>query len=974
MASNARRWILLLCMACTCVGFPAAQPPGIFPASDYRNFAEEGLFASDVPPPSEVLGHPIGARPTWHAEIVRYFRVLDEASPRATLFTYGRTHEGRELVVLAVSSEENISRLEEIRSNLRRLADPSDLSREERRRLLAETPAVCWMAYTIHGDELSGSDAALALAYRLAAGEDDTAKMIRENLVVLIDPLQNPDGRDRFLSQVHAFNGKVPNPDTESLAHKTVWPWGRGNHYFFDLNRDWFPLVQPESRGRVKAVTSWMPQLVVDGHEMGAFSTYLFSPPRAPFNPFMTETLFKWWDTFARDQASAFDRYGWSYYTREWNEEWYPGYGSTWAIYSGAVGILYEQAGTEGTLVKRPDGTILSYGESVHHHYVSSMANLATAASRREELLSDYLQQREEAVTLGRKGLVREYLLPPGRDPSLTRKLVRSLLLQGIRVEQSSSEVTARDVHDMWGRRDGQRRFPAGTFRIPLDQPAARLIRVIMDFHLQMPDSFLQEERQYLERQKGSRLYEITAWSLAEAYGVPAYWSGKESRGSFTAVGELPEPDGKLENPDAEYGFLIPGDGDASLVAACRLMEDGFVVRAALEPFTIEGHDYPRGTFLLRREANPEELPQRLEALARELGIVIRGVRTARSTAGPDLGGSRFKLLQLPRIAMAAVEPTDFTSVGSLWYLLDYEMGLRVSLIDVANLGRTDLGKYNVLILPTVWGGPGTYRRMLGSQGLERLRRWVEAGGTLIGIGNAAAFLADTTTGLSRVRLRRQSLAESPPPVWGLDLETAEAVGLFQARGVETEPPSEEGEPARNGNAPGLGIPGPGEPVLGPGAAPFAGAREPWRPPAPLKLELSPKEWQRVDARLRRFRPHGTYLRVDLDPEHWLASGMPEKVAAMVNTSFAYLAEDPVRTIGRFAAPESLHVGGLLWPEAAGRWALTACFTREGLGRGQIVLIAVEPYLRAYHHATKRMLLNAAILGPGLGTTQTPPW
>lgn len=958
----------------------------IFPENDYANFAEEGDFDASIPSPGSVLGYRIGARPAQHHEIFRFFRALAEASPRAKYETYAHSHEGRELGVLFIGSAENISKLGDIQGALDRISDPRTLSDGERNRLLKETPAVCWMAYTIHGNELSGSDAALALAYRLVAGNGPDEASIRDSLIVIIDPLQNPDGRDRFVTQMRSFNGKIPNPDTQSLNHEGIWPWGRSNHYFFDLNRDWFALVHPESRGRVALMSAWNPQLAVDGHGMGSFDTYLFSPPRAPFNPYMTPELLQWWDRFAEGQAAAFDRYGWSYYTREWNEEWFPGYGSTWSIYTGAVGILYEQANTEGTVIKRPDGTTLNFGEAVDHQYVSSLANLITAAENRYALLRDFADVKKRSLDLGRRGNVKEFLFPPGADPGRTRRLMETLQMQGVEVQIATGSVEGRDLHDPWGESPPSGTLPAGTCRVSLDQPNARLARVLLDFHQQMPDSFLVEERDYLERQKGSRLYEITGWSMALAQGVPVYWSGQASSGSFQPLESVAPAEGVFDNSRADYGFVFDGASDAALFAAAKLAAEEYVVRVALEEFSVEGHDYSRGSFLLRNNANPEDLPERLRELSGELGLNIRGVSTALVTNGPDLGGNRFRALVQPKIAMLATSPASMGSMGSLWYLLDHEMELRVSLLKTSQFRDSDLSKYNVLVLPSAWRGAAAWRRELGETGVEKLRAWVEDGGTLIGVGSAAAFLADTTVALSAVRQRREVIAEYPIPDWGLGRAAAEKMGRFQAAGIKPEKPA-AGDAANGAEAvsapqvqavEGYGIPGPASPVLGAGAIPFAGEAGkggPWKPPAAVvPSDITPEEWPSVDERLRRFRPRGVFFSVDIDTDDWLTGGLPAKIPVLYSSSYAYVAKDPVRTVARFAEPSKLHLGGLLWPEGAARLSLTAGATREGLGRGQLVLLMAEPYFRAYVHSSKRLFLNAAILGPGLGTAQTVPW
>jgi hypothetical protein len=621
-----------------------------------------------------------------------------------------------------------------------------------------------------------------------------------------------------------------------------------------------------------------------------------------------------------------------------------------------------------------PDGTLLTYGEAVHHQSVSSLANLLTAARNKNELLTDFVADRAQAVQLGFSGTVKSFLFPPGDDPERTRRLMETLLLQGIEVHVATEALDVRSLHDPWGGTWSSRSFPAGTYVVPVAQPAARLIRNIMDFHMQMADSFLVTEREHLERQKGSRLYDLSAWSVPLSYGVPVYWTGAETAGSLESVASLPPPEGGLENPDADYGFVIDGRTDDALRAAIRLVTEGFVCRVALDDFSVDGYDYPRGSFLFRRDANPEDLAARLGAVSREEGCLARGVTTARATSGPDLGGNRFQALVEPRIALLAGSPMSTTSTGSLWFLLDHETGLRVSLLNAADLGGADLGKYNVIVLPGSWGGGRAYTKIFGDDGVARLRSWVEGGGTVIGVGTGASFLADSSAGMSAVRERADVLDDYPYPLWGLDLKSAMEIGLFQATGVGVVAEEKEAAPPPERTV-GLGIPGLASPVLGPGAVPFAGpGATAWTPPAATDPKLSSEEWTEADRRARRFSPEGVFLSVDLVPEHWLTSGLPERIAALTFGSSAFIARDPVRTVARFSEPASLHVSGLLWPEAAGRLANTAVVTREGMGRGQVILISVPPFFRACTHSTKRLFLNAALLGPGMGTRQTTPW
>jgi hypothetical protein len=898
-------------------------------------FFPGGTYNEGVHPPDSSLGFPLGQRPARYAEVVRTIRLLAEQSSRVVLVESGATHEGRKLYYLLISSEENLRRIDAIRETIARLADPSSTAPD--RDVLARTPAVVWMGYGIHGDELSSVDAALQVAYQLGAGTDRATQDLLDQLVICIDPVQNPDGRERFLSQMEQWRGAVPSSDRQSMQHTGMWPYGRGNHYLFDLNRDWFMLVHPESRARVRAIADWNPQVVVDSHEMGAYDTYLFSPPREPINTNIGENVRKWGKVFAAEQASAFDNYGWSYYTREWSDHWYPGYGSAWGEFLGAVGILYEQAGVDGSLVKKPDGTIMRYPETVHHHFVSSLANLKTAASHRTDLLRDFSFSKRLLLE-NRTGFPVVFYLVPGKNLSRLRRLVEVLLGQGIDVSVTQQEMAVSDLHDVEGARHGSKRLPAGTYVVSLEQPAGLLAKAILEFDPRMITAFLQEERKSLEKHGRSKMYDVTAWSLPMAYDIEAYWSRTRPSGPISPVKSLTPLRGSVQGNDPAYGFLFDYQDDRSVAALSLFLEDGLKVRSAREPFSLEGRSYDRGAILLRRNENPDTLVKAVVRVAQSTGVTIDGVNSALSASGPDLGGNDFVLLEEPRIALVAGPEVSTTSFGALWHLLDRRLQMRHTILNTRYLGSADLRKYNVIILPSTWNPPG-YKTLLGEEGIARIRKWIQAGGTLIGVGGAAAFLADTSTGLSATKLRRQVLSEVHTYASAVERE------------LMAEGPAVDSVALWSGSVPQSDTAGRGS-----------------------KQNLRDKELGEEDARMRLFMPRGAILRVDLDKEHWLAFGAGEVVPAIVYSSYAYLAKHPVQTPARFADRGTLRLSGLLWPEGRERWARSAYATRQRLGSGQVILFAGEPNFRGSFHGTERLLLNSILLGPGFGTRAPVAW
>jgi hypothetical protein len=904
-------------------------------------FFPEGTYDSSIPDPESFLGYPLGTKPIHHREAIDYFKALASFSPRAELHQYGETFEGRGLFYLVVGSEENMNRLEEIKSSLKLLADPRKVGGEsEVASLVERTPAVAWLGYCVHGDELSGTDAAIQVAYQLVAGTDSLTEKLRRELVTIVDPLQNPDGRERYLAQLESNQGKLLNADPQSLQHGGFWPWGRGNHYLFDLNRDWFILAQPETKGKVTAVLEWNPQLVVDAHEMGPYNTFLFSPPNEPYNPNLTETLKKWWHVFSQDQAQAFDRYGWSYYTGEWYEGWYPGYGSEWIAFLGAVAILYEQAGVAPSMVKQRDGSILTYRESVHHHFVSSIANLSTAAEHRRELLVDYHQQRKEATKN-----TGAFIFAPTRNQARANRLIETLLQQGIEVHVAQADFEARDLTNFWGESFKRKRFPAGTYIVFLNQPSSVLIQAIMEFDPRMKTHFLEEERHHLGKFKETKIYEVTAWSLPLAYNIETYFIKRQIKAQIRRVTEIQPVSGEVESPEAKYGYAFSCSDDNSVNAVVMFLRNGNKIWASEKSFKVEGIEFPKGSYLLRKKANPEALSDFVQQVAEKTGITIYGLGTALAEEGPDLGGGHFRLLYPPEVGIFAGQPLDFTSYGALWYLLDREYEVPFSSLDIDGLQRMDLDNYNVLILPQVWGSPMAYSKILGKQGISKLREWVQDGGTLVAIGTAAAFAADSSVKLSSVRLYSQSLDKLDKYQKALTLERlAEKPVVDSAAVWETPKERKSGKP-KKGEEEAVGE--------------MRGDLE------KLKAE---------DQRSQLYMPRGAILRANLDSEHWLTSGLTDRVPVILYTNFAFLSRAPAETAARLSEADKLRLSGLLWPEARKRWKETAYLTREGLGKGQIILFASEPHFRAYFHGSGRLLANAILLGPGFGTRQTEPW
>lgn len=929
-------WTILSVLALTGSLFGGMDPS--FTADiviDTVPFYADGVYDSKVPAPNDYIQHPIGQWPLRYYELVDYLKALAPSTGRVKIETHGSTYEGRELYNVFISSEENIRNLEALRAGMDQVAAGTTLPAGELDSLAKTLPAFAWMGFSIHGDEISGMDAAVQLIYQLAAGQDDATKDILNNVVIIIDPTENPDGRERYLSMLQTYQSAVPNYNRFAMQHRGVWPWGRTNHYLFDLNRDWILVRQKETAGKLATQIKWHPQLVVDAHEQGSNATFLFSPPREPINYNTPKSYMKWAEVFANDQAEAFDRRGWGYYSGEWNDQWYPGYGSAWSAFSGTIGILYEMAGVDGQMVKQQDNYILTYHEAVNKHFTSALANLETLTANKEAIIRDYHDTRKDIVAEGRRSKL-QFLFKPIDDEVKTQRFIESLLAQGIEVKKATDGFTVGSVKDVEGNARSSERFPAGTYIVSTAQPYGAIAKAILEFDPRLKTDFLEDERRELEKFAESRMYEVSTWSLPLAYNLDAYYTTSSFAANTEPVAEVVTSTGMFHDPGSAYAFIIDMVGEKTYQMLVKLFEADLIVRCSEKPFKIENREYKAGALVLMARSNPPDLPEMLQRLSDEVGLDVYGVNTGNSSQGSLLGAPTFRLLQKPKVAILGGDGIDYTAFGSLWYVLDQEMKIPHSLLQLSDVGRQNLEPYNVIIAPSTWG---PFFPRLTDRGKKNLESWVNAGGTLICTGQAAVWAADTAQGISQVRIKSQVLDKLDVYSQAVDREReaespeVDTLALWHPDKATAEEPEEK-----------------------------AGSK------------MSSEEAQERDQWQLRFHPRGVFLKVDLDTEDWLAFGMPASVPAMVYTRNALMSKPPVRTVGRLAEVEDLRLSGLLWPEARERWAQTAYATHESKGRGQIVLFIDEPDVRAYNYGSRQLFVNALLLGPGMGSRFDGPY
>ncbi len=895
-------------------------------------FYPNGTYNNAITKPDDFFPEPIGFWPQRYHNLIAYITMLDKQSDRMHVEQIGFSHEGRPLYNIFISTPENIARLNEIKKFTSTLANPKKLNgSKELESYTQSMPAVAWLGYSIHGDEISGVDAGIQLVYQLTAGTDSATIHLLENVLIIIDPSENPDGRERYLSMLTSYRSSVPNYDRRAQQHQGVWPWGRGNHYLFDLNRDWIFLTQPETIKRTRTILDWHPQLVVDAHEMGTNATYLFTPPRQPINYNTPKNIYKWWDIFSKDQGAAFDKNGWPYYIEEWHEQWYPGYGSAWPTFTGTIGILYEQAGVDGTMVKQRDGYLLSYHESVNHQFTSSLSNLFSLANNRVEILKDYSRTRKQIVTDGKKSNIAFLFVSDGDEIKMNR-FISSLAQQDIIIEEAITNFTVSQSTDIYGVKHKSKKFPQGTFIIHTTQAHGALAKAILEFDPHFKLEFLNEERREIEKYSGSKMYEVTSWSAPLAYNLDAYETKSQIKVATRIVKSTTLSTGELKRPNAQFGFIVNMEGEKTYQLLNLLFENKIVVYGSEKEFTLEGNKYKAGSLVIRTRGNDKNLSSKLKTLAKQIGITINGVNTGFSSAGSLLGAGTYKLLTQPKIALLSGNGVSNTSFGSLWFTIDKELKMPHSLINAANLSYTDLSQYNVLIMASSWGN--SIGGILGKSGKNKIDKWVSDGGTLIAVGGSAVWAADSSTGLSQVKLKRQVLT---------DLASYDKI-LDKAMRAES--------PTVDTMA-----------LYHPTDEAIVKKEDDKKKSAPKNDATELDEWQ------RKFLPRGAFLKLNLDKDNFLTFGLGKTLPAQLYTSYALMAKPPVKVAARLSSKKSdLRLSGLLWPEAQERWKGTGYATTESHGKGQIILFAGDPNSRAYFYGTRQMFVNALMYGPGFGT------
>jgi len=667
-------------------------------------YLPEGVtYDPDIPKPASVIGHEVGEWHVTHDKLVEYMKALAAASDRVQIENRGTTFEGRPLLLLTITAPQNHRKLEQIREQHLALTESGASSLD-----IESMPVVVYQGFSIHGNEPSGANAGLAYAYHLAAGQGPQMEQLLKDVVVLMDPSFNPDGLQRFAYWANTNRSMNLNPDENDREYREVWPGGRTNHYWFDMNRDWLPVQLPESRARIKTFHDWYPNILTDHHEMGTDATFFFQPGEPsrvhPLTPARNQELTAEIGTY---HARALNQIGSLYYSEEDYDDYYYGKGSSFPDVNGSIGILFEQASSRGHIQESENG-LLTFPFTIRNQFVTALSTVEAARNMRLKLLDyqrDFYRQIRNKKT-GSKAIV----FGDAMDGGKTWHLAEILQRHRIRFHALEADTEI-----------GDKKFRKGySYAIPMDQKNPKLIQAMFEKRTRFTDSIF---------------YDISAWTFPLAFNVD-YAETSRMPEAGPAITDLEPREGRVSR-QSDYAYLFQWHEYYSPKFLNGILQKGLRAKVAKERFSMGEKQYDYGTIMVPvqgQNLDSGALYDLLKELARETGIPVEGVQTG-VTTGIDLGSREFDPVKAPKVALLVGRGIRSYDAGEIWHLFDTRYDMKITKIDTEYLSRVDLSRYTDLIIPSFQGGG------LSEDQAAKLKEWVSEGGTLIGYRNVARWM-----------------------------------------------------------------------------------------------------------------------------------------------------------------------------------------------------------------------------------------
>ncbi len=681
---------------------------------DLSYYLPNERYNSEIPTPKEIIGHEVGEWHVTHDKLVMYMRALAKASDRITIEERGKTYEDRPLLLLTITSPNNHKNLEEIRKKHIDATNDTSVS--------TDNPVVVYQGFSIHGNEPSGSNAALAVAYYLAASVSSETQNLLDNTVILFDPSFNPDGLQRFAYWANVNKSKNINPDPNDREYNEIWPRGRTNHYQFDMNRDWFPVQLPESKARIATFHKWLPNILTDHHEMGSNSSFFFQPGipsrTNPLTPQMNQDLTK---EIAAYHAKALDNIGSLYYSEESFDDFYYGKGSTFPDINGGIGILFEQGSSRGH-AQETDNGILTFPFTIRNQVTAAFSTLEAAKSMRVKLLKYQQDFYEKSRNTGSNKAI---VFGDEKDAAKTYHLAEVLKRHQVKIHDLKSDFTA----------NGKNFKKGYSYVVPMNQKNQRLVKAMFDVRTTFKDSLF---------------YDVSAWTFNHAFGVDY-----AENISLSKAGE--EID-KLEKPTAgvsfksNYGYLMPWNEYYAPKALNAILQKGLRAKVSMKNFKNGGKSYDYGTIFIpvqNQKLSDDEMYNFLSIVAKESATKIYGVTTGLND-GIDLGSNNFRAITAPKVAMLVGDGVAGNDSGEIWHLFDQRFDMHLTRLDTRYFNRVDIAKYTHILIPSSG---------LEKAAVEKLKTWVRNGGVLVGYKNTSRWLSSNNMiSLNFERAKRDSI------------------------------------------------------------------------------------------------------------------------------------------------------------------------------------------------------------------------
>ena len=656
-----------------------------------------------IPKPHEIIGHNVGDWHISHDKLVQYMYTLSESSDRITIENRGKTFEGRPLILLTITSEKNHSNIDEIISNHQKITKSDENINIEKE------PIVVYQGFSIHGNEASGSNASILLAYYLAASKSSFVNDLLNEAVILLDPSLNPDGLQRFAYWANTNKNINLTSDSNDREYNEVWPGARTNHYWFDLNRDWLPVQLPESQARIKSFNKWIPNILTDHHEMGTNSTFFFQPGvpsrTHPLTPNMNQKLTK---EISKFHIESLDEIGSLYFSEEQFDDFYYGKGSTFPDINGSIGILFEQASSRGHLQESDNG-LLSFPFTIKNQLITAISTLKAAKSLRADILS-YQKEFYKNSSIESNKLKNEAIIFGNlKDSYRTNKLAEILERHEIKISKLESDV----IHN---NKIYKKDF---SYVIPKNQKKFRLINAMFETRTEFIDSLF---------------YDVSSWTLPLAFNMD-YDLDFPIKKLNTNIEKI-NFEINYDFSKSNYAYLMEYHEYLTPKALNKLLENNIIVKVSTRPFTLEGKEFDYGTILIPVLNNdPDKLYAIVKEISKESMVKIQSVKTGYAE-GPDLGSSYFKRLRKKNIGLLVGDGVTSYDAGEIWHLLDTRYDVKVNKLDLRNIERIDLDKYTTIIAPN--------STIKNTSITKKIFDWVENGGVIIGYKNSINWLEES--------------------------------------------------------------------------------------------------------------------------------------------------------------------------------------------------------------------------------------